>query len=131
VTICPTVDTTKKCHNLRVVRADSASSTITVKYGGAPSDIYSLLVSSSTCGNFVTEGVTLTSIMQVNDFNPKEGSVHGGTLVTITGENFSDIATDNPVKFGYEWVGGVNHYCYVQTTSATEITCRMATDYSR
>ena len=43
--------------------------------------------------------------------------IHGGTLVTITGENFSDDALDNPVKIG-------DSYCYVVTTSATVITCR-------
>lgn len=45
------------------------------------------------------------------------GSKYGGALVTITGENFSDVATDNPVMIG-------DQYCYVQTTSATQITCR-------
>lgn len=55
----------------------------------------------------------------------------GGTLVTITGEHFSDSAADNPVKIDYTWVGGVDHYCYVTETSDTEIKCRMATDYNR
>jgi hypothetical protein len=55
----------------------------------------------------------------------------GGTLVTITGEHFSDSAADNPVKIDYTWVGGVDHYCYVTETSDTLIKCRMATDYNR
>jgi hypothetical protein len=39
--------------------------------------------------------------------------------VTITGENFSPYeATDNPVKIG-------DHYCYVLTTSETQITCQL------
>lgn len=37
--------------------------------------------------------------------------------MTITGENFSTDPLDNPVKIG-------NEYCYVLTTSATQITCR-------
>jgi len=38
-------------------------------------------------------------------------------LITITGENFSDEAIDNPVKIG-------DDYCYVITSTTTEITCR-------
>ena len=43
----------------------------------------------------------------------------GGTLLTITGNHFSTVITDNPVKIGKK-------YCYVVTTADTEITCRMA-----
>jgi len=48
------------------------------------------------------------------------GSLYGGTLVTIKGENFSNEPLDNPVKIG-------SHYCYVITSTPSEITCR--TDY--
>lgn len=53
----------------------------------------------------------------VHSVSPLRGSKYGGALVTITGENFSDNALDNPVKIG-------DNYCYVITTSANEITCR-------
>ena len=53
----------------------------------------------------------------VTSVSPNRGSKYGGTLITITGENFSDDIYDNPVKIG-------DSYCFVQTTSATEITCR-------
>jgi hypothetical protein len=124
-------DTTLKTRQLNVVNVDSANSEITVKYGGAQSNVYTLQVVSADHGAFVTSGVTLEAKIEVLDFNPKSGSYIGGSLVTITGGHFSDIATDNPVKFGYTWVGGVNHYCYVQETSDSEIKCRMATDYTR
>ena len=46
-----------------------------------------------------------------------QGSVHGGTLITINGYNFSNAAfTDNPVQVGYT-------DCLVQSTSNTQITC--------
>ena len=79
----------------------------------------------------MTDGIEFTAKIEVSDFQPKQGSKIGGTLVTITGEHFSDSAADNPVKIDYTWVGGVDHYCYVVETSDTEIKCRMATDYNR
>jgi hypothetical protein len=45
--------------------------------------------------------------------------MYGGTLVTITGINFSTDPLDNPVKVG-------SNYCYVITSSPTQITCRIA-----
>ena len=130
-----------KTRALNVVEVDSDNMQLTVKYGGAQSGIYNLEVSYTRCddasdatcsGNFlVPDTLTFEAKIHVMDFNPKQGSVFGGSLVTITGGHFSDIPTDNPVKFGYNWVGGVNHYCYVQTSSDSEIVCRMATDHSR
>ena len=74
-------------------------------------------------------------------FYPTQGSLYGGTLVTITGGHFSDLATDNPVKIGYDYLSGVDHYCYVVSTSQGDnvdaydtegvITCRTAVDYAR
>ena len=51
--------------------------------------------------------------------------------MTINGGHFSDLITDNPVKIGYQIVGGVDHHCYVQTTRDDQITCRMGRDYTR
>lgn len=51
--------------------------------------------------------------------------------MTITGRHFSDVATDNPVKIGYEYITGTDHYCYVVETSEYEIKCRTATDFDR
>ena len=53
----------------------------------------------------------------MTDFNPKQGSIHGGTLVTITGSHFSTVKTDNPVRIGYT-------DCLVESTTPTEIQCR-------
>jgi hypothetical protein len=51
------------------------------------------------------------------DYQPKQGSIYGGTKITITGENFSNDPLDNPVKIG-------DNYCYVETSTATQITCK-------
>jgi hypothetical protein len=42
----------------------------------------------------------------------------GGTLVTITGENFSNNALDNPVMIGPA-------LCLVETSTPQEIVCRI------
>jgi len=56
-------------------------------------------------------------IGKITDFNPKSGSVHGGTLITIDGINFSDDYQDNPVKIGFT-------DCLVEFSSPTQIKCR-------
>ena len=116
---------------LNVVEKDSSALELNVKYGGAYSGVYDLEVQSRDHGFFETTTVTFEAKIEVTDFNPKQGSKYGGTLVTITGGHFSDEITDNPVKIGHEWATGVDHYCYVQTSSDNEIVCRMATDYRR
>ena len=50
-----------------------------------------------------------------------QGSVLGGTLLTITGGHYGTQATDNPVKVG-------DNYCIVEETSANEIKCRIRID---
>lgn len=55
------------------------------------------------------------------------GSIYGGTLLTINGENFGDEYTDNPVQISTN--GGVDSIdCFVQTTNSTMITCRIDDD---
>jgi len=65
------------------------------------------------------DDVVLTAIGTVTDFTPTQGSKLGGTLLTITGYHFSTDILDNPVKVG------MDTYCYVETSSDTEITCRI------
>ena len=67
-------------------------------------------------GNF-GGNVELNVKAQVTNFNPSSGSVHGGTLVTITGGRFSindENCLDHPVNIG-EWD------CIVETCSETEL----------
>jgi hypothetical protein len=78
------------------------------------------LLTATQGGRIDTDLIELLVHSTVTSVSPTRGSVYGGALVTITGENFSDEPLDNPVKIG-------DHYCYVETSSSTEITCR--TDY--
>ena len=76
--------------NVVEVGTTSTGHYIKAKFGGSDSAIYQLIVRSRTYGNFDTTGKTLTTIGKVTDYNPKSGSVHGGTLITIDGYHFSD-----------------------------------------
>ena len=63
----------------------------------------------------------------VTSVSPLTGSIYGGTLLTITGSNFGDAYTDNPVQISL--TGGIGSVdCYVETTMATQITCRIDSD---
>jgi len=54
----------------------------------------------------------------VDTIQPLQGSVLGGTLLTITGSHYGTVPSDNPVKVG-------DNYCLVQETSEFEIKCRI------
>jgi hypothetical protein len=59
----------------------------------------------------------------VTDVSPMTMSIYGGGVLTITGTNFGDEKTDNPVQLFANGVPAVN--CYVLTTGPTEITCQV------
>ena len=60
----------------------------------------------------------------MTNVTPKIGSIYGGTELTITGTNFGNVYTDNPVSIVYNGAVGATS-CLVQQTSATEIKCRV------
>ena len=109
---------TTKVYPMNVIEVDTANKAyIRVRYGCAESGTYKVIVSSKSFGNFDTTGITVTTQGKVTDFTPKQGSIHGGTLVTILGSHFSTVKTDNPVRIGYT-------DCLVESTTPTEIQCR-------
>lgn len=84
---------------------DDINKRMVTKFNGAPSDIYTVQVEGPM--GFVKGGpFTLTTKLQVDSISPLQGSVLGGTLLTITGAHFGEVATDNPVKVG-------DNYCLV------------------
>jgi len=103
--------------NVVEVGVDGADQYLKVKFGGSESNVYDLRVKSRAYGNFDTTGVTLTTIGTVTDFNPKSGSVHGGTLITVDGYHFSADYQDNPIRIGYT-------DCLVEKSSPTQLVCR-------
>ena len=78
---------------LNVIAVDDVAKTITVKYGGAYSGTYDLLIKSVTNGNVDTTASPLTVVFEILEFSPTTGSIFGGTVLTITGGPFvEDIA---------------------------------------
>jgi hypothetical protein len=61
---------------------------------------------------------------EVSSFSPQSGSIYGGTLITIHGNNWSTDKLNNPVSISYNGALGAT-FCYVKTTSETKITCRI------
>jgi hypothetical protein len=103
---------------LYIVSVDDSNKTIKIKFPGADSGSYLVQVESSSIGRIDKSALTLTVKAKITGFTPNTSSYLGGQLITITGENFSTDPLDNPVKVGSDW-------CYVKTTSATQITCRI------
>ena len=105
---------------LYVVSVNEDQKSIKVKFNGAPSGDYFIMLKSKQHGRINSDLLLLKVHSTITSVTPTKGSLYGGTLVTIKGENFSNEPLDNPVKIG-------SHYCYVITSSSSEITCR--TDY--
>ncbi|MFS8159500.1 MAG: IPT/TIG domain-containing protein [Candidatus Roizmanbacteria bacterium] len=76
---------------------DSSTMELFVKYPGAWSDTYSVMVVSSSYGTLDSTGITFIALGTITSFSPTSGSIYGGTLLTITGHTFSSTITDNPV----------------------------------
>lgn len=86
-------------------------------FGGSESGVYDLKVRSRSYGKFDSTGITLTLVGKITDFNPKEGSIHGGSLITIDGYHFSTDYQNNPVRIG-------RTDCLVEVSTPTQIKCR-------
>lgn len=111
---------------LRVVEVDDAAKTFTALFGGAHSGLFQISIRHKDFGLIGTEGLILDVSASVTSYFPMSGSIYGGTLLTITGTNFGDVYTDNPVQISSN--GGINSKdCFVQSTMATEIKCRIET----
>jgi hypothetical protein len=102
--------------------------TLTAMFGGAWSGDYTIDIRHRAYGLVDTRGLTFIVGSNVTSVSPQTGSKYGGTLITITGNNFGTVPTDNPVQIStLGAVGSVD--CFVQTINEEQITCRVdATD---
>jgi hypothetical protein len=84
---------------LSVMSVDDDAKTLTCKFGGAESltNEFTMSIRHSVYGLIDTSLIPLDVSASVTSIEPKIGSIYGGTLITITGENFGDEYTDNPV----------------------------------
>jgi hypothetical protein len=116
---------------LNVVAVDTVAKTVTVKYGGAYSGTYDILVESVANGNVDTAAVQLKVVFEITGISPRTGSIFGGSKITVTGGPFTSDLDETLVKVGYKWWEGIDHYCYVLSVTATEVTCRLPLDLNR
>jgi hypothetical protein len=103
---------------LYIKSVDADTKKVTLKYKGAISGQYAISMFSINAEQRLTilDELTITAGAKVTGISPTEGSLYGGTIVTITGENFSDLITDNPVIIG-------DAECVVFESTSTEIKC--------
>jgi hypothetical protein len=76
----------------------------------------------STTGNSIASpGVDqFQYLFSITSVSPMSGSFNGGTLITITGTNFSPATSDTLVYIG----GSLNWFCNIESITTTQITCR-------
>lgn len=63
---------------------------------------------------------TFTYVFSVSSISPTSGSIYGGTLLTITGENFSTDTQNTLVYVG----DTLNWFCAIESITTTQIKCR-------
>ena len=112
-------DATKYSRDLYIMRVDDTAKTFTVKFNGAPPGVYYFAVTSQAIGSnglvygrLNTSSISFQTSSIVSSVSPTEGSVFGGTKITITGTNFSNTISDLAVKVG-------DYYCDILTSTMT------------
>lgn len=110
---------------VRVVEYDHTTLTVSIMFGGAWSAEYQLYVHHATIGLFLNEGINLHVGSGVTSVSTMRGSAYGGTVIKIQGYNFGSLITDNPVNIFHHFEK-LNVPCHVQTSTPTEITCKIA-----
>jgi hypothetical protein len=109
---------------MNIIAVNDTAKTIDVMFGGAHSGTYDLRIRHKDFGLIKTSRLLLKVESTVTSVTPKLGSIRGGNILTITGTNFGTVKTDNPVSIVYNGALGATP-CYVLTTEATKITCRV------
>jgi len=104
---------------MHVVSADPAGPSVTVKYNGLLSGTYIVKITSlETAIGIILSENELDVSATITSIDVTQGSTEGGTVLTITGTNFSDEPLDNPVKVG-------DNYCLVSFSGNSGIICRI------
>jgi len=73
---------------LNVLTVDDSTKTMRAMFGGAYTGIFQMNIRHKFYGLVDTENMLLDVSSKVTGVTPLEGSIHGGTLLTITGTNF-------------------------------------------
>ena len=99
-----------------MIAVDDVLKQFTVIFGGGHSGQYQISVRHREYGLVGTEFLILDVSASVIEFSPRTGSIYGGTLLTITGNNFGNVYTDNTVQISNN-EGTDSIDCLVQETS--------------
>ena len=86
---------------LYIMSVDNTAKTFTVKFNGAPVGSYTFEVTSTSASNYGrldTTALSFSTSATLTGISPKTGSVFGGTLLTLTGTNFSTTLLDQAVS---------------------------------
>ena len=81
------------------VKAGSDKLTFTCKVGQTPAGTYAIDFIVEGVGRAFTEA-TFKSLLQITKITPAEGSLMGGTILTIEGTGFSSMGPDNTITVG-------------------------------
>jgi hypothetical protein len=106
------------------VKAYESNRTLETIFGGAYSGTYSVSIRHKQFGLIDTQALTFTVGSDVTSFSPTTGSIYGGTLITITGTNWSKDPKNNPVSIVFNGALGSSE-CTVKESSETQIKCRI------
>lgn len=114
-------DTNYNVYQLNVLEANDTHLYVRIP-GGLPGAFY---VNVNVQGLGYSEAAseeanTFTYGIFVSSVTPNTGSINGGTILTITGSNFSPILLENQVYIG----DAINWNCDVISVTTTTITCR-------
>lgn len=82
---------------VRVVTVNDTEKSFMMMFGGAYSGIYDVKIRHKQFGLIQTTNQVLTVESRVLSVTPRTASIFGGTILTITGTNFGNEKTDNPV----------------------------------
>ena len=97
---------------LNVIEVDDNAKTFVAMFGGAESGTFQISIRHKDYGLIGTDGLILDVSSTVTSYSPTTGSIYGGTLLTITGTNFGNEFTDNPVQISSNGaLGSIN--CFV------------------
>ena len=115
------VNTTARVYQLNVIRINDTQ--LLVKLPGGLPGTFKVVVSRVGFGNSMESTVgaaTFVYEVVVTSISPLTGSINGGTILTITGRNFSPDPAENQVFVG----GAMNWFCDVFAATTTQLQCR-------
>ena len=111
--------------SVRDCRITSLDDKITCNLDGGDKGGLSLHVLKQDMSRSVVSGPQANRFsfeLEVDAVSPSSGPALGGTLITVTGKNFSSLASENEVFIG----ANERDRCVVLTSSGSSITCRVS-----